>query len=132
MYRITKIILAALAAFALCGSAIAQQPSGANLLTDFSCPGTSCTTTCVGTGGTTTINAKDVKVFQFSKHPRRVWLLADGQVHLLGDDDRCHFGGATTINFENPPIESVPLNPPRPACTCIGNQCTPPGCGPVR
>ena len=87
--------------------ALSQVPSGANLLTHFTCPAPACTTTCGGPSGPLTISAKDVRVFQFEKHPRRVWLLADGQVHILGDDDRCHFGGQTNISFINPPVRSI-------------------------
>jgi hypothetical protein len=122
--------LAFVIALSLCGHAGAQSTpnSPATLLTDFVCPGATCQTTCNGPAGTLTVSAKSVKVFQYVPHARRLWLLADGQVYVLGDNDRCHFGGATTISFARPPVQTVPLNPPQPQCTCIGNQCTPPGC----
>jgi hypothetical protein len=112
----------------------AQTPSTAQLIQDWTCPSGSCPTTCAGPGGTISINAHDVKVFQFTVHPRRLWLIADGVVFVLGDDDRCKFGGATStpimfVNPPGPPIPSVPLNPPPPQCTCIGSVCNPPGCG---
>ena len=124
---------------ALLGTAHAQSPSDANLLQDWVCPSGTCPTQCNGPAGTLTINAHDVKVFQFVLHPRRLWLFADGQVYVLGDDDRCHFGGATSspIKFVSPPappIESSPLgNPPGapPPCICIpGHPCQPLGCVP--
>lgn len=128
-----KRILAALGvSAALCGGARAQQiaQSPADLLEDFTCPGQSCQTECVGPGGPLAFGAKDVKVYQYSEHPRRLWLDADGQVYVLGDDDRCHFGGNANVPFATQPIQSSPLQPPQPACICIGGQCTPPGCAP--
>jgi hypothetical protein len=129
MVRIFAFLLSFIAAIA---TARAQTPSMANLLQDWVCPSGTCQTQCTGPAGTTTITARDVKVFQFTIHPRRVWLDADGQIYLLGDDDRCHFGGATStpIQFVTKPPDVVPLPPVPPQCTCIGNVCTPPGCRP--
>jgi hypothetical protein len=106
------------------GPAAAQTPSGANLLTDFKCPAGKCETKCGGPSGSLIILAADVKVFQFASHPRRLWLLADGAVHVLGDDDRCQFGGATQIQFISPPVQVSPLGPsPKPNTPCIGPAC---------
>jgi hypothetical protein len=129
-----KVALAIILIAAMCGAARAQTPSTAQLLQDWTCAAGKCTTTCAGPGGPLTISAHDVKVFQFSLHIRRLWLDADGQIFVLGDDDRCQFGGATSspIDFVNPPVEVSPTPPVPPACTCIGNQCTPPGCAPPR
>lgn len=75
------------------------------------------------------IGAKLVRVYLYVKQPQRVWLLADGEVYMLGEDTICLFGGATSVPFALPaPIPPTPITPPRPNCTCIGNSCTPPGC----
>src|ERR1700694_4089809 len=129
---IRSFAIAALLSITACGLAVAQAPSSANLLQNWVCPGGTCPTQCNGPAGAVTITAHDVKVFQFTVHPRRIWLDADGQIYVLGDDDRCHFGGATStpIGFVSPPPEVDPIPPVNPGCTCIGNQCTPPGCKP--
>jgi hypothetical protein len=125
-----RIAVGLLTSWILAVAAQAQMPSPANLLQDWVCgPGT-CDTKCTGPGGTFTVTARDVKVFQFTVHPRRIWLNADGHIYVLGDDDRCEFGGATStaITFPTPPVQTVPLPPVPPQCTCIGGVCTPPGC----
>jgi hypothetical protein len=114
--------LASVALAAAIGAASAQNapPSTATLIEDFVCSTGNCDTKCVGPAVNYAISAHDVKVFQFAAHPRRLWLLADGQVFVLGDDDSCQFGGATSspIDFVVPPPEisslDPPLNPPPP------------------
>jgi len=129
---LARILSAAAIVLAFAAGARAQTPSSAQLLQDWVCPsGSDCQTSCAGPGGNLSFAAHDVKVFQFSVHVRRLWLDADGQIYVLGDDDRCHFGGATStpIQFvtQPPPVSS--LGPPvPPQCTCIGTQCNPPGC----
>lgn len=130
---LNRIGLMLLVAGATCGAAIAQQTSDANLLQDWVCPAGTCNTQCVGPGGPLTISAHDVKVFQFALHIRRLWLDADGSIFVLGDDDRCEFGGAVSspINFVSQPPPVSSLGPPVPGqCYCVGNQCNPPGCTP--
>jgi hypothetical protein len=109
-------------------------PSTAQLLQDWVCPaGNTCTTQCNGPAGNISFNAHDVKVFQFSVHVRRLWLDGDGQIYVLGDDDHCVFGGATStpITFVSPPVEVSPLGPPpQQSCFCANNVCNPPGCAP--
>jgi hypothetical protein len=113
---IGKIGLASVALAATIGVASAQNvpPSTATLIEDFVCPTGNCDTKCVGPAVNYAISAHDVKVFQFAAHPRRLWLLADGQVFVLGDDDSCQFGGATSspIDFVVPPPETSSLGPP--------------------
>jgi hypothetical protein len=111
-----RIGFASIAIMATIGAAGAQNvpPSTATLIEDFVCAAGNCDTKCVGPSVNYAISAHDVKVFQFAAHPRRLWLLADGQVFVLGDDDSCQFGGATTspIQFVVPPPEVSSLGPP--------------------
>ena len=111
-----RIRWAAVALMAMIGAADAQAvpPSAATLIEDFVCAAGTCATKCVGPNVNYAISAHDVKIFQFMVHPRRLWLLADGQVFVLGDDDFCQFGGAATspIQFVVPPPEVSSLGPP--------------------
>jgi hypothetical protein len=110
----TGLASVALAATIAAASAQNAPPSTATLIEDFVCPTGNCDTKCVGPAVNYAISARDVKVFQFAAHPRRLWLLADGQVFVLGDDDSCQFGGATSspIDFVVPPPETSSLGPP--------------------
>lgn len=121
-----KLRLALLVNMAMCGTAHAQTPSGANLLQDWLCPTAQCETKCTGPFAELIVMAKDVKVFQFAMHTRRLWLLADGVAYVLGDDDRCRFGGKTTtpIEFISTPLSSSSLGPTLPNnAPCFGSHC---------
>jgi hypothetical protein len=97
-------------------AAVAQNvpPSTATLIEDFVCSTGKCDTKCFGPSVNIALSAHDVKVFQFTVHPRRIWLDADGAIFVLGDDDACQFGGATSspIAFVVPPPEVSSLGPP--------------------
>lgn len=113
-------------AMATSSVALAGRVSG-TLQEDFSCPGGDCTTICVGAGGQQSIaNYKELSAWMVGQ-PDRLWLVMDNaRVIVLGVGDRCTFAGtAYTISS---PTEVDPLPPVNPGCTCIGNQCTPPGC----
>jgi hypothetical protein len=109
----------------------ARLLSQANILANFVCPSAPCATTCEGPGGDLTITAREVLVFQFTAHPRRVWLNADGVHYLLGDDHSCKFGGtpSSPVVFvpstpPPPPPKTSPLGPPpKKPGTCIGDAC---------
>jgi hypothetical protein len=126
----TLVALGLLVAAPIGGTASAQNapPSSATMIEDFKCASGTCATTCVGPGGTITINASDVKAFLFTAQPQRLWLLADASVYVLGEADHCEFGGATTapIGFIVPPPQVSSLGPAiPPAHICIGGRCTP-------
>ncbi len=110
----------------MCSAAFAGNING-TLQEDFSCPAANCTTTCVGPGGPETITGyKELSAWMVGQ-PDRLWLMMDrATVIVLGVADRCKFAG--TPYTIGPPTEVDPLPQPPPQCTCIGNECTPPGC----
>ena len=97
----------------------------------FSCPTADCATLCVGPGGQQSIDAyRTLNAWTLAKS-NRLWLQTDdGRTIVLGANDRCSFGGSTTLVQE--PVEVDPLPPTGPGCACVGNQCTPAGCNASR
>ena len=85
-----------------------------------------CNAQCTGPQTTFTVTYRTLLVFQWKDHVRRLWLTANDQHFVLGDDVTCKFEGRPSFQFGSSPLGP----PPRPACVCIGNQCNPPGCGP--
>lgn len=117
-----SIIFAGMLSGMLASQALAL--SEMSTLVQYECEASSCTATCVGPNTNLTLNYKQATVFQWTDHPRRLWVaLADGH-HVLGDDVTCRFEGKPTFKFGTSPLP--PVHPP---CICIDNVCTPPGCG---
>jgi hypothetical protein len=94
-------------------------------LVQYDCQAASCKAVCTGPNTGFTVDYRTLTVFQWKAHIRRLWLAANDRHIVLGDDVSCTFEGRPTFEFD-----SSPLPPVKPACTCIGNQCTPPGCRP--
>jgi hypothetical protein len=92
---IRTVITAVSILVALVADGNAQNtPAFPMLIQKFICSaGSTCETKCTGTGGTTTVTAHEVSLIIFTNQVRRLWLIADGRYYVLGDDDRCQFGG---------------------------------------
>lgn len=123
---LTRFTLFVLFAVAISQGAAAAYITG-TLQEEFTCPTGNCTTVCVGPGGQQAFsNYKDLSAWVVGQ-PDRLWLMVDSsKLVVLGVGDRCTFAG-TPLTIQGP-IEVIPLPPPNPGCTCIGNVCTPPGC----
>lgn len=126
-----RALMGIIAAGATLGHAAFAGNINGTLQEEFSCPAANCTTSCVGPGGAATITGyKDLSAWMIGQ-PDRLWLQkTDSQNNVseivLGVGDRCTFGG-TPLTISSP-LQISPLPPVKPGCTCIGNQCTPPGC----
>jgi hypothetical protein len=94
-------------------------------LVQYDCQTPSCNLACTGPNTNLAAAYRTLFVFQWKSHPRRLWIAVNDAQHVLGDAVTCRFEGKATFQFG-----SSPLPPPNPGCTCIGNQCTPPGCKP--
>jgi hypothetical protein len=127
-----RFALLVLFAVSMTRAAVAGSING-TIQEDFSCPAANCTTSCVGTGGSLTISGyKDLSAWMVGQ-PDRLWLQkTDPQnnvsLFVLGVGDRCVFAG-TALTIQQQPTSSSLGPPPTGQCVCIGNVCTPPGCG---
>jgi hypothetical protein len=91
---IRKTIAIILLNITLLGTGYAQDmPSFAVLVQKFTCPSGTCQTKCSGPNGSLTVSANTLRVVVFSTEPHRLWLIADGEYYVLGDEDRCQFSG---------------------------------------
>jgi hypothetical protein len=128
----SKFALIVLIGASMIGPAMAANVNG-TLQEEFVCPQGNCNAMCVGPGGPATIGTyKDLKAWMIGQ-PDRLWLQkTDSQnnvsITVLGVGDRCTFQGISLPI--SGPIEVSPTPQPGPTCTCIGNVCNPPGCGP--
>jgi len=109
-------------------AALSGQPARAlsemTAIVQYDCQQAQCSLKCWGTGGNIEFTYRSVTVFQWKEHPRRLWISSDSGQYVVGDDTSCKFEGTPKFKYE-----TVPLGPPpQPQCTCIGNQCFPPGC----
>lgn len=86
--------------------------------------GQTCNAQCTGPSVNLSFpNYRNLTVFQWKDHVRRLWIAVGNKHYVLGDDTNCTFEGKPTWKYETSPIPQ-----PHPGCTCIGNVCTPPGC----
>jgi hypothetical protein len=109
-------------------TALCTSPAGAlsemQALVQYDCQAQACTAQCTGPQTNFSVAYQTLTVFQWKDHVRRIWIAANAEQYLLGDDTTCKFEGRPTFQFNTSPLGP----PPAPQCVCIGAQCNPPGC----
>src|ERR1700748_3983182 len=75
----------------------------------FSCPAADCSTLCVGPGGQQAVDAYRILNAWTLAQSNRLWLQTDdGRTIVLGANDRCSFGGSTSLLQAPAEIDLLP------------------------
>ena len=96
-------------------------------LVRYDCESPNCTAQCTGPSTTLSIPYRQLLVFQWKEHVRRLWIAVGDKHYVLGDDTTCMFEGKASFQ-----TSSSSLGPPpqhnHPCFIFPDGQTSPPGC----